>query len=165
MKRKVWQLGFGTLLLTFGLSPDGTGPTLAWAEPNAVTFPPLDQLEHYTTVRRGVTREHMLTSQAALDALQTGQPVPAGSHVVLVDYQSGVLERYLVAQKTGAGIDDWAYQWFWPDQTVKVDEKVGQCYACHQRSRREQSYMFTLDEALNFKVSAGHEKLQSSTSP
>lgn len=165
MKNTVWQLGFGTLLLTFGFSSDGAGPMSAWAEPNAVTFPPLGQLEHYTTVRRGVTREHMLTNQSALAALQAGQPVPTGSHVVLVDYQSDVLERYLVAQKTGDGIDEWAYQWFWPNQTIKVDEKVRQCYACHQRSRREQSYMFTLDDALSFKVSAAHEKLQLSTSP
>ncbi|MNC31278.1 hypothetical protein D3C75_795930 [compost metagenome] len=113
MKRTVWQLGFGTLLLTSGFSPNGVGPMTALAEPNAVTFPPLDQLEQYTTVRRGVTREHMLTNQAALNVLHTGQPVPTGSHVVLVDYQSDVLHRYLVAQKMGDGIDDWEYQWSW----------------------------------------------------
>jgi hypothetical protein len=78
------------------LLPKGQGPTPVRAETNAVTFPPLEQLEHYTTVRRGVTREHMLTSRAALDAIKAGQLVPTGTHVVLVDYQSDVLHRYLV---------------------------------------------------------------------
>ncbi|CAN7503575.1 hypothetical protein [Neorhizobium tomejilense] len=86
--------------------------TSALAASNSVTFPPLEQLEHYTTVRRGITREHMLTSPAALSALKAGQPVPTGSHMVLVDYQSDVLTRYLVAQKIGAGADQWEYQWF-----------------------------------------------------
>ncbi len=142
----------GVIVLVGGLllSPDGTGPTPAFAEANRVTFPPLDQLKHYTTVRRGVTREHMLTSQAALDAIKAGKQVPSGTHVVLVDYQSDVLTRYLVAQKMGDGIDDWQYQWFWPDQSVKTDENIAQCYSCHQRSRRERQFMFTFSDALAF---------------
>ena len=87
-------------------------PTPALAASNSVTFPPLEQLVHYTTVRRGITREHMLTNPAALAALKAGQPVPTGTHMVLVDYQSDVLTRYLVAQKIGAGADQWEYQWF-----------------------------------------------------
>ena len=55
-----------------------------------MTFPDLEALVHYTTVRRGVTREHMLTNQSALDAIQAGEPVPTGTHFVLVDYQSDV---------------------------------------------------------------------------
>ena len=125
-------------------------PTAADAEENAVTFPPLNVLEHYTTVRRGITREHMLTTQAALDAIRAEEPVPTGTHVVLVDYQSDVLTRYLVAQKLGEGIDDWGYQWFWPDETVKTDENIDRCYACHQRSRRDREFMFTHDDAVNF---------------
>lgn len=39
MKGTVWQLGVGTLLLTFGISPNGVGPMTVLAEPNAVTFP------------------------------------------------------------------------------------------------------------------------------
>lgn len=157
MTKRIWRLGLasiaGALVLVGGYLwlPEGTGPSPAFAEPNAVTFPPLDQLEHYTTVRRGVTREHMLTSRAALDAIQSGQPVPTGTHVVLVDYQSDVLTRYLVAQKMGNGVDDWQYQWFWPDQSIKADENIAQCYSCHQRSRQDSQFMFTLSDALNFK--------------
>lgn len=131
-------------------SPGSLAPTPAFAEANQVTFPPLDDLEHYTTVRRGVTREHMLTSRAALDAIKAGQPMPTGTHVVLVDYQSDVLTRYLVAQKMGEGTEDWQYQWFWPDRSVKADENVAQCYSSH-RSRMDNQFLFTFDGAVSFK--------------
>lgn len=108
----------------------------ALAEPNAVIFPPLDQLEQYTTVRRGVTREHMLTNQAALNVLHTDQPVPTGSHVVLVDCQSDVLHRYLVAQKMGTvsttgsisghGIAEFRFEDFLP----KPDRNSGTSDCC-----------------------------------
>ncbi|KQY12490.1 hypothetical protein ASE23_28090 [Rhizobium sp. Root73] len=123
-------------------------PTKARAASNSVTFPPLDQLEHYTTVRRGITREHMLTSPEALAALKAGQPVPTGTHMVLVDFQSDVLTRYLVGQKIGDGTDQWEYQWFWPDQTVKADENVARCYSCH-RSKQSEHFMFTFDGAIS----------------
>ena len=157
MKSGILRVGLSSLALAAAavcallVLPEGRGPTPAHAEANAVTFPPLEQLEHYTTVRRGVTREHMLTSRAALNAIQAGQPVPTGTHVVLVDYQSDVLHRYLVAQKTGHGIDDWQYQWFWPDRSVKADENTAQCYSCHQRSQRERQFMFTFTDALSSK--------------
>lgn len=123
-------------------------PTPALAASNSVTFPPLDQLEHYTTVRRGITREHMLTSREALAGLKAGTPVPTGTHMVLVDYQSDVLTRYLVGQKIGDGADEWEYQWFWPDRTVKADENVARCYSCH-RSKQSEQFMFTFDGAIS----------------
>jgi hypothetical protein len=155
MKRRVWPFGLasavGVLLFGAGylVPPDGKGPAPAFAAANAVTFPPLEQLVHYATVRRGVTREHMLTSQAALDAIKAGQPVPTGTHMVLVDYQSDVLHRYLVSQKTGDGIDDWQFQWFWPDRSIKADENTAQCYSCH-RSRQDRQFMFTSTDARGF---------------
>jgi len=154
MKTRILPIGLasvcGALALVAGYLtfPQGTGPSPAYAEANAVTFPPLEQLEHYTTVRRGITREHMLTSPAALAVLRAGQPVPTGTHMVLVDYQSDVLTRYLVGQKIGAGDDEWQYQWFWPDQSVKADENVARCYSCHQ-SRQDKQFMFTHDGAIS----------------
>ncbi len=142
--------GLIVLLGGYLMSPETEGPRPAFAEANQVTFPPLDQLSHYTTVRRGVTREHMLTSETALGAIKAGKDVPTGTHVVLVDYQSDVLTRYLVAQKMGEGVDDWQYQWFWPDQTIKADENIAQCYSCHQRSRGDRQFMFTFSDALAF---------------
>jgi hypothetical protein len=137
---------FGYLTL-----PDGTGPSPAIAQVGTVTFPELELLVHYTTVNRGVTREHMLTNQSALDAIQAGRPVPTGSHVVLVDHQSGVLARYLVAEKTGNGVDDWAYQAFNPDHSLKTDdESPARCYSCHQ-SRQDRQFMFTFSDARSIK--------------
>ncbi|GLR59257.1 hypothetical protein GCM10007919_39840 [Rhizobium indigoferae] len=92
----------------------------------------------------------MLTNPQALAAIKAGQPVAVGTHVVLVDYQSDVLHRYLVAQKVGEGSADWAYQWFWPDKSIKADENVAQCYSCH-RSREDRHFMFTFTDALSFK--------------
>jgi hypothetical protein len=92
----------------------------------------------------------MLTSRAALDAIQAGQPIPTGTHVVLVDFQSDVLHRYLVSQKTGEGVGDWQYQWFWPDRSIKADENTAQCYSCH-RSREDRQFMFTFTDARSFK--------------
>jgi hypothetical protein len=143
----------GALALIGGylMLPEGTGPAPAFAEVGTVTFPELEKLVHYTTVRRGVTREHMLTNQTALDAIQAAQPVPTGTHVVLVDHQSDVLARYLVAEKTGDGPDDWAYQAFTPERSIKTDdESPARCYSCHQ-SRQDRQYMFTFSDARSFK--------------
>lgn len=141
-------LPFLIVLTGFVFMETELAPTQALAAANSVTFPPLDQLEHYTTVRRGITREHMLTSREALAALKAGQPVPTGTHMVLVDYQSDVLTRYLVGQKIGDGAAEWEYQWFWPDQTVKADENVARCYSCH-RSKQSEQFMFTFDGAIS----------------
>jgi hypothetical protein len=141
-------LPFLIVLTGFLFVETDLAPTPALAAPNSVTFPPLEQLEHYTTVRRGITREHMLTSREALAALKAGTPVPTGTHMVLVDYQSDVLTRYLVGQKIGDGADQWEYQWFWPDRTVKADENVARCYSCH-RSKQSEQFMFTFDGAIS----------------
>ncbi|MPR05534.1 cytochrome P460 family protein [Microvirga tunisiensis] len=156
MNRKGWSFGLASILGAAALIggylmlPEGVGPAPAFAQVGTVTFPELEKLVHYTTVRRGVTREHMLTNQAALDAIQAGQPVPTGTHVVLVDYQSDVLARYLVAEKTGNNPDDWAYQAFTPERSIKTDdESPARCYSCHQ-SRQDRQYMFTFSDARSF---------------
>lgn len=76
---------------------------LGWqvhAEANRVTFPRnLDQLVHYTTVTRGDVVEHMLTSREAIQAAQTGQPVPDGTQIILADYRNDKIYRYFVMEK------------------------------------------------------------------
>lgn len=157
MKRRLWpfSLATGVAVVVFGagylMLPEGTGPAPAFAQVETVTFPDLEKLVHYTTVRRGVTREHMLTNQTALDAIQAGRPVPVGTHVVLVDYQSDVLTRYLISEKTGEGPDDWAYQPFNIDRSLRtVDESPARCYSCHQ-TRQDRQFMFTFSDARSFK--------------
>ena len=122
------------------------------AEPNRVTFPKnLDQLVHYATVRRGEVTEHMLTTQIAIDAIKRGQPVPNGTHFVLVDYRKGGVHRYFVMEKgEGFGADyderrrtaDWQFQWFWPDRSINMSENTARCQSCHQ-SQANSEYLFT----------------------
>lgn len=45
------------------------GGPQAQAEPNRVTFPKLEDLVHYTTVRRGEVTEHISTTRAAIEAI------------------------------------------------------------------------------------------------
>jgi hypothetical protein len=119
------------------------------AEENAVRFPSVDLLTHYTTVTRGSTVEHMLTSPEALAATKQGKSIPVGTHFVLQDFQSGELYRLLVSQKMGPNDDEWEFQWFWPTGEIKADEQTGQCYSCH-RSRAETQFLFTYDDATKF---------------
>ena len=127
----------------------------AAAETNRGTFPTnLDRLVHYATVKRGDSTEHMLTSQSALDAVKAGQPMPDGTHVVLVDYRDAKVFRYFVMEK-GAnwGADypasrrtgDWQFQSFKPDQSVNLSENTARCQSCHA-SREESQHLFTFND-------------------
>ena len=70
------------------------------AETNRVTFPEnLDQLVHYTTVKRGNVTEHIMTTREAMEAVKNGQPIPDGTHFVLADHRDGKIYRYFVMQK------------------------------------------------------------------
>ena len=127
----------------------------AAAEPNRVVFPDLDALEHYTTVTRGEVTEHMLTSPEALAAVRAGQPMPDGTHVVLVDYRGGEVFRYFIMQKgAGWGEDygnrtgDWQFQAFHPDKSNNTAEAADRCMGCHQ-SRGAREFMFTFSDILS----------------
>ena len=135
----------------------GTGASLliAWqvhAESNRVIFASdLDQLVHYTTVRRGNVTEHIMTTREAMEAVKDGKPVPSGSHFVLADYRDGNIYRYFVMQKGEAWGDDydarrrtgsWQFQWFWPDKTINTAENTERCQSCH-RSQGGSDFLFT----------------------
>ena len=122
------------------------------AETTRVKFPAsLEELVHYTTVRRGDVEERMLTTPEAFRAVKGGQPIPAGTHFVLVDYRAGKLYRYFVMEKgEGWGADydarrrtaDWQFQWFWPDKTINTSENTARCQSCHQ-SQQGSDFLFT----------------------
>lgn len=122
------------------------------AETNRVKFPDnLDQLVHYTTVRRGNVTEYILTTPEAMEAVKKGQPIPNGTHFVLVDYRDGALYRYFVMEKgSGWGADyddrrrsgDWQFQWFWPDKTINMSENTARCQSCHQ-GQADSDYLYT----------------------
>jgi lipoprotein-anchoring transpeptidase ErfK/SrfK len=129
------------------------------AETNMVSFPEnLDQLVHYTTVRRGNVTEHIMTTPEAIAAVKNRQPIPAGTHFVLVDYRDDKLYRYFVMEKgEGFGADydarrrtaDWQFQWFWADKTVNLDENTARCQSCH-RSQEGADYLFTAYRITRF---------------
>jgi len=121
------------------------------AETNRVTFPELDKLVHYTTVRRGNVTEHIMTTPEAIQAIKGSQPVAAGTHFVLVDYREGKVFRYFVMEKgegwggdyaTGRRTGDWQFQWFWPDRSVNLNENTARCQSCHS-SQSAGEYLFT----------------------
>jgi hypothetical protein len=123
----------------------------ARAETNRVTFPDLDRLVHYTTVKRGNVTEHIMTTREAIAAVKSGQPIPEGTHFVLADHRDGKIYRYFVMEKGGgfgADYDDrrrtgnWQFQWFWPDKTVNMSENTNRCQSCH-RSQESSEYLYT----------------------
>ncbi|WP_244491477.1 cytochrome P460 family protein [Bosea sp. Root381] len=128
--------------------------TAGWqvhAEATRATLPDLDKLVHYTTVRRGNVTEHIMTTPQALEAVRNRQPIPAGTHFVLVDHRDGKLFRYFVMEK-GEGwgadyderrrTDDWQYQWFWPDGKINTNENTARCQSCHS-SQASSDYLYT----------------------
>jgi hypothetical protein len=128
------------------------------AETNRVTFPELDKLVHYTTVKRGNVVEHIMTTREAIAAVKNGQPIPEGTHFVLVDHRDGKLYRYFVMEKGsgfGADYDDrrrtgnWQFQWFWPDKTVNMSENTNRCQSCH-RSQESSEYLYTGNRIRRF---------------
>lgn len=130
------------------------------AEPNRTTIPDIDKLIHYTTVTRGEVTEHLMTTPEAIEAVKSGQPVPAGSHVVLVDYRDGKVFRYFVMEKGldwGADYDeqrrtgDWQFQWFKPDKTINMAENTARCQSCH-RSRADRDFLYSFNEMRRFEV-------------
>ncbi len=132
--------------------------TKSFAEPNQVTLPEIEMLEHYTTVRRGEVTEHMMTTRDAIDAVESGKPIPPGNHVVLVDYREGEVYRYFVMLKgEGWGEEyaeaeragDWQFQWFWADGSINMDEDTARCRSCHRR-RADVEFMYTFDDLLAF---------------
>lgn len=134
----------------------------AWqvhAEANRVTFPSLEQLVHYTTVKRGNVTEHISTTREAIEAIQKGLPVPNGTHFVLADYRDEKIYRYFVMEKgAGWGADfderrrtgDWQFQWFWPDRKINMQEDTARCMSCHS-SQRGRDYLFTAPRISEFR--------------
>ncbi|KRE03533.1 hypothetical protein ASE63_26055 [Bosea sp. Root381] len=142
-------------VLTSAIAVATTGfVTAGWqvhAEATRATLPDLDKLVHYTTVRRGNVTEHIMTTPQALEAVRNRQPIPAGTHFVLVDHRDGKLFRYFVMEK-GEGwgadyderrrTDDWQYQWFWPDGKINTNENTARCQSCHS-SQASSDYLYT----------------------
>ncbi len=130
------------------------------AEPTRATMPDIDKLIHYTTVTRGEVTEHLMTTREAIEAVQKGQPIPAGTHVALVDYRGGKVFRYFIIEKGenwGADYDerrrtgDWQFQWFKPDGTINTAENTARCQSCHT-SRADRDFLYSFNEMRRFEL-------------
>ena len=148
MKRLVRSLALSALTA-------GVFLVIGWqvhAENNRVKFPEnIDELVHYTTVRRADVTEHIMTTPAAIEAVKNGKPIPSGTQFVLVDYRDGELYRYFVMEKgEGFGADyderrrtaNWQFQWFWPDKSANMKENTARCQSCH-RGQADSDYLYT----------------------
>jgi hypothetical protein len=126
----------------------------SWAERGVVKFPEnYAEGVRYATVPRGDIRQEIYTSQAAIDAVKNGQPIPSGTVITLVDYRDGKLHRYVVMEKRsgwGAGYPpelrngEWEFEAFNADRTVNTNDDVSRCFACH-KAQAQRDYVFTLD--------------------
>ena len=96
-----------------------------------------------------------MTTREAIQAAKNGQPLQHGTHVVIRFHRDGVITRYFVMQKgEGWGADypegqteDWQFQSFNADRTVKAEENTARCMSCHS-SRAEQQFTFTFSDML-----------------
>ncbi|MEC9432392.1 MAG: cytochrome P460 family protein [Pseudomonadota bacterium] len=137
----------------------GAAVDAACAEPNRVTLPAdPEALTHFATVTRGEITERMATTPEAIAAAGRGEPLPDGTHVILIDRRQGAVHRYLVMQKgEGWGEDhaeadrtgDWRFQWFRPDGSINMEEDTARCRSCHS-SRDDRSFMFTFRDLQTF---------------
>ncbi|MBP2506407.1 hypothetical protein J2855_000013 [Agrobacterium tumefaciens] len=128
------------------------------AEPNRTTMPDIGKLVHYTTVERGEVTEHIMTTKEAIEAVQRGEPIPAGTHVVLVDYRDEKVFRYFVMEKgKDWGLDydearrtgDWQFQWYKPDGSINMEENTARCQRCHT-SRSDRDFLYTFNDMRSF---------------
>lgn len=156
LKKKIARI---SALVTFAACAVSMTAWQAHAEANRVTFPKLDELVHYTTVRRGNVTEHISTTRQAIEAIQKGQPVPNGTHFVLADYRDEKIYRYFVMEKgPGWGADfqerrrtgDWQFQWFWPDRKINLQENTARCMSCHS-SQKDRDFLYTARRLSEFR--------------
>jgi hypothetical protein len=113
----------------------------------------------YATVERSNIKEEIFTSRATIDAVKSGQPIPSGTVITLVDYRDGKLFRYVVMEKrAGWGAEyppekrngEWEFQAFNADKSVNRNENLDRCFGCH-KGQAQQDFVFTLDRMKSTK--------------
>jgi Cytochrome P460 len=138
-----------------------------------VVFPEgFDKGVMFTTVDRADNKQYreVFTSQAALDAAKTGEPLPDRTVITLVQYKAkldaqGNPEKdangrfiktdilgYTVMEKRkgwGAEYDEkirngeWEYQAFTPAKAVNANAKLTACFECHKPLPQASDFLFT----------------------
>lgn len=140
-----------------------------------VEFPEnYDKGVNYTTVNRGNVREELYTSKDAIEAVQSGKPIPSGTVITLEIYSDEKLSEIFVMEKrTGWGDQipegtprngDWQYEEFNADRSLDYEEDIGRCFTCHANQERD-DFMNTLDEMKDFDLEEFTGSKDSDTEP
>jgi hypothetical protein len=129
----------------------------------------------YTTVDRADNKQYreLYTSAEAVAAAKTGQPLPNGTVITLVQYAAKLDDKgnpmkdangrfikdkllaYTVMEKrTGWGAEypeakrngEWEYQAFRADKSVNTNAKLDGCFNCHKPLGTKVDYVFSYDK-------------------
>lgn len=149
---------------------------VAWAGGDNVAFPEnYAKGVLYTTVDRADNkqyRELYVSPPEAINAAKSGQPLPSGTVITLVQYRAlldvhgnpqigrdgrfikGNLVAYTVMEKrTGWGAEypdnirngEWEYQAFKADKTPNTGANLTACFNCHKPLGAAPDYLFSYD--------------------
>ncbi len=109
---------------------------------------------HYFTKHRGSITEELYASQAAINAAKQDKPLPVGTYIMMEDFRSGELYRYVAMEKVAGYGDtrngssntgDWAFQTFSPDGEINHNEDISRCHSCHS-SQESNDYVFSYQQ-------------------
>jgi plastocyanin len=164
MIRMTLVLAFTAATLTAGL----LGPLPSSAGPDKISFPAnWETFVLYTTVDRPDNkqyRELYASSQAAVDAMKAGRPLPAGTVLVLIPYKAQVdahghpikdaRGRFVKGDRIGFNVmekragwgaeypadlrnGEWEYAVFGLDQKLNDKANYKGCFQCHKPHERQ----------------------------
>ncbi len=109
---------------------------------------------HYFTKHRGGITEELYASQAAINAAKQDKSLPVGTYIMMEDFRSGELYRYVAMEKVAGYGDtrngssntgDWAFQTFSPDGEINHNEDISRCHSCHS-SQANNDYVFSYQQ-------------------
>ena len=129
----------------------------------------------YTTVDRADNKQYreLYANKEAIDAVKTGQPIPSGTVLTMVNYKAklnaaGEPEKdangrfiktdeiagiAVMEKRTGWGTEygddirngEWEYQAFKADKTVNDKANLNNCFTCH-KPYDKQDFVFSFDK-------------------
>ena len=124
-----------------------------------VTFPAnFDQMVMYGNYRRGSGGELAHARPETIATAKAGQPLPAGTVLVLEIFENDALTAYFVMEKgVGWGLafpeelrtGDWHFQEFDRNRQVRLGANINRCITCHQ-GQASNDYMSTLDRMRSY---------------
>ena len=133
--------------------------TSAFAQTNRVTFPAdFAQMKMYGDYRRGTGGELAYALPETIEIAKAGNPLPAGTRIVLEIYSDDALTDYFVMEKgEGWGLDfaeeqrtgDWHFQQYDPGKQVRRTAIADRCQSCHQGAASN-DFMFSHDRLLSY---------------